>query len=345
TRAARASGSTSTGRSSPPGVVQPPPSAGTGSTPKVRRKTAGGAAIARVGPLGGLTRNPARGSASATSVTVPGSGCRPWSVATVGASNAPPSDGRSRTTATTVSSSTCPGTPGSGSFGPGTPRPGSPGPGTPGPGTPGSPGPGTPGPGAPGSPGPGSPGSPGPGTPGSPGPRSPATPGPGSPGSPGSPPGRPRGRPGSGSSSSPPARARATTAAASTRPWPVARSGPSTASCPKVGWLVPAVTSRAVSRSTSRTRSGAAPGMTSASSAHTPASWGAAAEVPLKAAQPSSGRVSSPCGWVPPALPRSMSQPGGTGSMRYMALGSMPTSPETSGTARSGYTRDVKTLV
>ena len=41
-------------------------------------------------------------------------------------------------------------------------------------------------------------------------------------------------------------------------------------------------------------------------------------------------------GNVPPPLPTSMAQPSGMGSMMYIAWGSMPTRPDTSGTRRPG---------
>src|SRR5882757_4695052 len=101
---------------------------------------------------------------------------------------------------------------------------------------------------------------------------------------------------------------------ASTSPLPVAVSGPTVADAPLLLVLQrPVVTSFAVLIRMERTCAGLRCGQACFTSAAAPASCGAAAEVPLKAAQPSLLAVSSPPlpppagpGKVPPALPTSI---------------------------------------
>ena len=90
--------------------------------------------------------------------------------------------------------------------------------------------------------------------------------------------------------------ATSTARCASTSPEPVARSDPGPAGLFCLGWQFPAVTSMAVRMRISRISAGPSVGQACLTSAAAPASWGAAAEVPLMAAQPSSGGVSSPAG-------------------------------------------------
>ena len=107
-----------------------------------------------------------------------------------------------------------------------------------------------------------------------------------------------------------------TAACASTSPATVATSKPGPAAAPLLAGLqVPAVTSIADRRMMSRTSAGVSRAQACLISAATPASCGAAAEVPLIAAQPSSAAVSSLFGCVPPAKPVSMLHPGCSGSM------------------------------
>jgi hypothetical protein len=105
---------------------------------------------------------------------------------------------------------------------------------------------------------------------------------------------------------------------------------------PQTALADPPLTSTAVSCSTARTSAGVSRGQACFTSAHAPAIWGAAADVPLMAAQPSLPVVSSPAGCVPPARPTSIAQPGGSGSMMYAARGRIPTRPDTSGQLRPG---------
>ena len=110
--------------------------------------------------------------------------------------------------------------------------------------------------------------------------------------------------------------ATSTAALASTRPEPVARSVPTPAAAPEdAGLQLPVVTSTAVRTRMSRTSAGVSRAQAWRTSAAAPASWGAAAEVPLMAAQPSLLAVSSALGWVPPARSMSMVQLGCSGSM------------------------------
>src|SRR5712671_4509802 len=88
---------------------------------------------------------------------------------------------------------------------------------------------------------------------------------------------------------------------ASTRPVPVARSGPTVATFPPAGppgtvLQCPVVTSRAVLFMMFLTCAGVSEGQACLIRAATPASCGAAADVPLKAAHPSLLVVSSPFG-------------------------------------------------
>src|SRR5947208_3213028 len=107
-----------------------------------------------------------------------------------------------------------------------------------------------------------------------------------------------------------------TALAASTRPSPVAVSGPAVAGNPPVEVLqLPAVTSRAVLRKMSLMAAGFRLGHACLISAATPASCGAAAEVPLNTPHPSLLVVSSPLGNMPPCNPpgdgvASISSPG-----------------------------------
>ena len=79
---------------------------------------------------------------------------------------------------------------------------------------------------------------------------------------------------------------------------------------------------------------GESPGFAPRIIAATPAICGAAADVPENRAQPSLDEVPSVSGSVDEGwlLPTSIWQPGGSGSMMYLARGSCPTSPHTVGT-------------
>ena len=101
-----------------------------------------------------------------------------------------------------------------------------------------------------------------------------------------------------------------------TKPFPVAQSNPGLAECPPVAELLfPAITSRAVCCKISFACWGDNCGLTCFIKAQIPAIWGAAADVPLKAAQPSSDEVSSASGCLTPGKPKRASKvlPGGTG--------------------------------
>src|SRR5262249_55425145 len=84
---------------------------------------------------------------------------------------------------------------------------------------------------------------------------------------------------------------------ASTRPAPVASSSPGVAGSPAIGCKsgtglhMPATISRAEPNSAAFMSPGVAEGTTCLTNAATPASCGAAADVPLNAAQPSFGAV------------------------------------------------------
>src|SRR3954468_5702805 len=93
---------------------------------------------------------------------------------------------------------------------------------------------------------------------------------------------------------------------ASTKPLPVAKSGPAPAGLP-VGFKavplhLPVVTSRAVVIRILFTCAGVSLGQACLIKAAAPANCGAAAEVPLNAAHPSLLAVSSPFGCAPPAF-------------------------------------------